>query len=274
MEGTGKTESARPTTLNDYRAMKERGDKIVVLTAYDYLMARILESCQIDMILVGDSAGMVFSGYSNTLPVTVDDMIYHAKAVGRGAPETPIVVDMPFLSFQVSPEEAIRNCGKVLKETRAMAVKIEGGEEIAPTVKALIDASIPVMGHVGLTPQSIHKFGGYRLRGRNIDQQKKLIADAGILQDAGCFSIVLEMVPAELAFKITNNLQIPTIGIGAGPSCDGQVLVLPDMLGLNEGFEPKFLKKYASLGSEIRRAVGLYKGEVKSGAYPSEKESY
>ena len=206
--------------------------------------------------------------------MTVDEMIYHAKAVGRGAVGTPIVVDMPFLSFQVSVTEAIRNCGRVLKETRAMAVKIEGGADMIPTVEALLGASIPVMGHIGLTPQSIHKFGGYRLRGRSPDQRKQLIDDAALLQDAGCFSIVLEMVPADLALEITESLRIPTIGIGAGPSCDGQVLVLPDMLGLNEGFEPRFLKKYASLASEIREAVGKYREEVKSGLYPSERESY
>jgi 3-methyl-2-oxobutanoate hydroxymethyltransferase len=266
--------SMRPRSLVDYRRMKERGEKIAVLTAYDFLMARILESSGIDMVLVGDSVGMVFSGHSNTLPVTVDEMIYHARAVGRGIKDTPIIVDMPFMSFQVSSTEAVRNCGHVLKETRAMAVKIEGGEEIMPTVSALIRASIPVMGHIGLTPQSIHRFGGYGLQGRDPEQKEKLMRDAARLQEAGCFSIVLEMIPSELAGKITANLDIPTIGIGAGPSCDGQVLVLPDMLGLNEGFEPKFLKKYASLGQETRHAVRAFIEEVKSGMYPSDKESY
>ena len=269
-----KIEEKRPLSLGDYRRMKENGEKIAVLTAYDFLMARILEECRIDMILVGDSVGMVFSGYANTLPVTVDDMIYHARAVGRAVKKTPIVVDMPFLSFQVSEAEAIKNCGRVLKETNAMAVKLEGGEEMAPIVSALIRSSIPVMGHIGLTPQSIHKFGGYGLRGKSAEQQEKLIEDAGLLQEAGCFSIVLEMIPADLAFKISSNLRIPTIGIGAGPSCDGQVLVLPDMLGLNEGFEPRFLKKYAALGEETRRAVVRYIEEVKSVAYPAKDYSY
>jgi 3-methyl-2-oxobutanoate hydroxymethyltransferase len=267
-------EKNRPLSLIDYRKMKEKGEKIVVLTAYDFLMARILESCRIDMILVGDSAGMVFSGYENTLPVTVEDMIYHGRAVCRAVEDTPVVVDMPFLSYQVSASEAIRNCGRVLKETDAMAIKVEGGEEIISTVTALIKASIPVMGHVGLTPQSIHKIGGYRLQGKDSEQREKLIRDVHLLEDAGCFAIVLEMIPSDLAFKISSDLQIPTIGIGAGPSCDGQVLVLPDMLGLNEGFEPKFLKKYASFGEETRKAVLKYIDEVKSGIYPSKKESY
>jgi 3-methyl-2-oxobutanoate hydroxymethyltransferase len=274
MEEKDKLEDNRPRTLNDYRTMKEKGEKIVVLTAYDFLMARILEKCHVDMVLVGDSVGMVFAGHPNTLPVTVEDMIYHARAVGRGVENIPIVVDMPFLSFQVSVAEAIRNCGRVLKETSAMAVKLEGGAEIIPTIRALIEASIPVMGHIGLTPQSIHKFGGYKLRGRNSEQQQKLTQDANLLQDAGCFSIVLEMIPADLAFKISSNVQIPTIGIGAGPHCDGQVLVLPDMLGLNEGFEPKFLKKYAQLGEDACRAITRFVGEVKSGDYPAKDQSY
>jgi 3-methyl-2-oxobutanoate hydroxymethyltransferase len=274
MGKTEQIEHSRPESLNDYTSMKERGEKIVVLTAYDFLMARILEECRIDMILVGDSAGMVFSGHANTLPVTVDEMIYHARAVGRGATETPIVVDMPFLSYQVAIPDAIRNCGRVLKETSAMAVKLEGGEEIVSTVQALLAASIPVMGHIGLTPQSIHKFGGYRLRGRAPDQREKLIRDAHLLEDAGCFSIVLEMIPSDLASKISGDLRIPTIGIGAGPSCDGQVLVLPDLLGLNEGFRPRFLKTYASLAEETRGAVRRYIEEVRTGVYPSAEQSY
>ncbi len=274
MKEKEKVKRDRPLTLTDYGKMKERGEKIVVLTAYDFLMARILEECRIDMILVGDSAGMVFSGYENTLPVTVEDMIYHAGAVCRGVKDTPVVVDMPFLSYQVSAQEAIRNCGRVLKETNGKAVKVEGGEEIISTVSALIRASIPVMGHIGLTPQSIHKIGGYRLQGKDSGQQEKLMRDAHLLEDAGCFSIVLEMIPSDLAAKISSELRIPTIGIGAGPSCDGQVLVLPDMLGLNEGFEPRFLKKYAFLGKETRKAVSKYIEEVKSGAYPSKEESY
>jgi 3-methyl-2-oxobutanoate hydroxymethyltransferase len=274
MTDKDKNEIKRPSSLGDYRKMKESGEKIAVLTAYDFLMARILEECKIDMILVGDSVGMVYSGHDNTLPVTVDDMIYHARAVGRAVKRTPIVVDMPFLSYQVSEAEAIRNCGRVLKETSAVAVKIEGGEEMISIASALIRSSIPVMGHIGLTPQSIHKFGGYKLRGKNREQQEKLIKDANLLQEAGCFSIVLEMIPADLAFKISGNLQIPTIGIGAGPSCDGQVLVLPDMLGLNMGFEPKFLKKFGSLGEDARKAVTRYIEEVKSGVYPAKDQSY
>jgi 3-methyl-2-oxobutanoate hydroxymethyltransferase len=254
--------------------MKERGEKIAVLTAYDFLMARLLEACRIDLILVGDSAGMVVAGHENTLPVTVDEMIYHARAVGRGARETPIVVDMPFLSYQVTAEDAVRNAGRILKETTAMAVKLEGGEGVVPTIRALLDASIPVMGHIGLTPQSIHKFGGYRVRGRGADQREALIRDAHLLEEAGCFAIVLEMVPADVAAKISGDLRIPTVGIGAGPSCDGQVLVLPDLLGLNEGFRPRFLKTYAALADETRKAVRAYIDEVKSGDYPSAEQSY
>jgi len=264
----------KPRSLSDYTRMKEKGEKIAVLTAYDYLMALILESSDVDMILVGDSVAMVFSGHSNTLPVTLDEMIYHAKAVCRGARETPVIVDMPFLSFQVSVEETVRNCGRVLKETNAMAVKIEGGEEIIPAISALNKASIPIIGHLGLTPQSIHKIGGYRIQGRSPEQRERLLKDAGLLQEAGCFSIVLEMIPSELAAEISGSLQIPTIGIGAGPSCDGQVLVLPDMLGLNEEFKPKFLKKYAKLGGEVRDSVSRYVQEVRSGEYPADDQSY
>jgi len=255
--------------------MKERGERIAVLTCYDHLFARLLDASDVDVVLVGDSVGQVILGYDSTLPVTLDAMIHHASAVRRGITRALLVVDMPFLSFQVSDEDALRNAGRILKETGAEAVKLEGGDEAAlGRVRALVRAGMPVMGHVGLTPQSVHRFGGYGVRGREPEEAARLRRQAVALEEAGCFSIVLELVPATLAREVSEGLRIPTIGIGAGPGCDGQVLVLPDMLGLNEGFEPKFLRRFADLGPRVREAVESYVAAVRDGTYPGASESY
>ncbi len=269
------TRPPRPVTTSQLVAMKSRNERIAVLTAYDYLMAGLVDASGVDCILVGDSLGQVVAGETSTLPVTLDQMIYHAKAVRRAITHALLVVDMPFLTYQVSEEEALRNCGRVLQETGAQAVKVEGGyERMAQTIRRLVDAGIPVMGHLGLTPQSVHGLGGYRLVGRGSSERARLLADAQRLAEAGCFSVVLEMLPSGLAGEITRSIPIPTIRIGAGPECDGQVLVLPDMLGLNEGFSPGFLKRYAELAAEVRAAVTEYVREVKGGAYPGPEHSY
>lgn len=265
----------RPVSTRDFIAMKQRGEKIAMLTAYDFLFARIVDEAGVDGVLVGDSAGQVFAGYGSTLPVTLEQMIYHARAVRRGVRRALLIVDMPFLTYQVSAEEAIRNCGRVLQETGAQAVKLEGGsEEMVETVRRLVTVGIPVMGHLGLTPQSVNVFGGYGVRGREEDERAAIVTAARRLSDAGCFSLVLEMLPRGLAAQISRALPIPTIGIGAGPDCDGQVLVLPDMLGLNETFSPKFLKRYDELGPAARGAVSRYVQEVKSGCYPGPEHTY
>ena len=231
---------SRPVTTTDLLRMKSDGKKIVVLTAYDALFAALLDQAGIDVLLVGDSVHQVLGGADSTLGATLDQMIYHGGQVNRGAKRALVVVDMPFLSYQVSPEDAIRNAGRILKETGASAVKLEGGQPMAPTVEALVERGIPVMGHVGLTPQSVHALGGYKVQGRDEDSAERLVADAVALERAGAFAVVLELVPTGLAERVSSVLTIPTIGIGAGPNCDGQVLVLHDMLGLNEGFTPKF----------------------------------
>lgn len=272
--GDGSGGDARVTT-DDFARMKERGEAIAVLTCYDHLFARLLDTTALDAVLVGDSLGEVALGYRTTLPVTLDEMIHHASAVRRGLEGPLLVVDLPFLSFQVSPEDAVRSAGRVLKESGAEAVKLEGGgERVVEAARRMVDAGIPVMGHVGLTPQSVHQFGGYGVRGRDPDEAEATLERARALDDAGCFSLVLEMVPDELAARITGEVSAATIGIGAGPDVDGQVLVLPDMLGLNRGFEPRFLRKFAELGGEARRAVGDYVEAVKDGDYPSPGESY
>jgi 3-methyl-2-oxobutanoate hydroxymethyltransferase len=274
-ESSKPVKSARPMTTVELVAMKERGERIAVLTAYDFLMAGLVDESGIDCVLVGDSLGQVVAGEDSTLPVTLDQMIYHAKAVRRGLKRALLVVDMPYLTYQVSEEDALRNCGRVLQESGAQAVKVEGGyERMAQTIRRMVDAGIPVMGHLGLTPQSVHGLGGYRLVGRADAERERLLADAERLARAGCFSIVLEMLPQGLAGEITRSIPIPTIGIGAGPKCDGQVLVLPDMLGLNEGFSPGFLKRYADLAADVRAAVTDYVKEVKDGAYPGPEHSY
>lgn len=274
-ESTTSTRSPRPMTTSQLVAMKARGERIAVLTAYDYLMAGLVDASGVDCVLVGDSLGQVFAGETSTLPVTLEQMIYHSKAVRRAVAHALLVVDMPFLTYQVSEEEAVRNCGRVLQEAQAQAVKVEGGyERVAATIRRLVDVGIPVMGHLGLTPQSVHRLGGYRLVGRADEERERLLADARRLVEAGCFSIVLEMLPRGLAGEITRSIPIPTIGIGAGPECDGQVLVLPDMLGLNEGFSPGFLKLYATLATEVRAAVKKYVEDVKKGSYPGSEHSY
>ena len=255
--------------------MKAKGERIAVLTAYDFLMAGLVDEAGIDCVLVGDSLGQVFAGEASTLPVTLEQMIYHTRAVRRAVKHALLVIDMPFLTYQVSPEEAIRNCGRALQETGAQAVKLEGGnEEMAETIRRIVAAGIPVMGHLGLTPQSVHALGGYRLIGREAEEGERLMGSARRITEAGCFSMVLEMVPQGLAGQITREIPIPTIGIGAGPECDGQVLVLPDMLGLNEAFSPGFLKRYAKLAGSVREAVAEYVREVKEGSYPGPEHSY
>lgn len=274
MSTTGPQDS-RAVSVRDLIEMKRRGEKIVALTAYDYLFGRIVDEAGSDVILVGDSLGQVVLGYDSTIPVTLQEMIHHSKAVRRGVKRGLLVVDMPFLTYQVSREETMRNCGTVLKETGAEAVKIEGGDQrIADTVHMLVSAGIPVMGHIGLTPQSVHAMGGYRVQGREPAEAERIIAEARRLADAGCFSIVLELMPANLSADITRAIQIPTIGIGAGPSCDGQVLVLYDMLGLNDRFKPKFLRRFGNLADDSRTAIGSYVDAVRNGSYPDAETSF
>src|SRR5712671_1179663 len=267
------TDAPKPVTVHDLLKMKQAGERIVVLTCYDALFARLLDASGVDILLVGDSLNQVLAGASSTLSATLDQMIYHTTMVRRGTERAMVVCDMPFLSYQISPEEALRNCGRVMKETGCNAIKIEGGQTMAATVRRLVDIGIPVMGHLGLTPQSVHALGGYRVQGREQAEAGRLKADATALQDAGAFAIVLELVPAPLASQITKSLSIPTIGIGAGPACDGQVLVLHDMLGLNEGFNPKFLKRYAALAEDVREAVRRFAAEVREGRYPGPEHS-
>lgn len=262
------------TSIKDFSKAKEAKEPISMVTCYDYAFARLVEDSDIDTILVGDSLGMVQAGLESTIPVTVDQMIYHSQIVRRGAPTKFIVTDLPFMSYHVSIEDTMRNCGRVMKETGCNAVKLEGGVEFAPVITALVTASIPVVAHLGLTPQSVHKLGGYTVQGRAEDQKKKLISDAKAVQDAGAFALVLEMVPETVAHEITEMLEIPTIGIGAGRHTSGQVLVLNDMLGMNKGFDPKFLKKYANLAGTIEDALNSYSREVKEGIFPAEKNVF
>lgn len=258
--------------------MKQRGEKIAMLTAYDYTMARILDRSGVDAILVGDSASNVFAGHNTTLPMTVDEMIYHAKAVVRGVQaetsRSMIIVDMPFMSYQLSPEDAVRNAGKIMKEHECDAVKMEGGRVIAEAVKRITDIGIPVMGHLGLMPQSIYKYGSYKVRAQEEEEAAQLMEDARTLEQAGAFAIVLEKIPSKLAGEVSRSLTIPTIGIGAGPECDGQVLVINDMLGLSNEFRPRFVRRYADLSSVIEQAVREYVEDVRSNSFPSVDESY
>ncbi len=267
------TIDSRPRTVPDLTAMKAQGRRIVMLTCYDAMFARILDSAPVDVFLVGDSLNQVVAGRESTLSATLDQMIYHAASVRRGTPAL-MFVDMPFLTYQVSIEEAIRNAGRVMQETGANGVKIEGGEPMAATVRALVDRGIPVMGHLGLTPQSVHALGGYRVQGREPAVADRLLADAQALQSAGACAIVLELTPAALSRRLTDALLVPTIGIGAGPGCDGQVLVLHDMLGLNEMFKPKFLKRYAELGAGVRQAATDFAADVREGRYPDGPHSF
>lgn len=254
--------------------MKERGEKITALTAYDYLMARYLDEAGIDFILVGDSLGNVIQGNATTLTVTLDEIIYHAKIVKKAVKTALLVVDLPFMSYHVDLKESVRNCGRVMKETGADAVKLEGGERIAEVVKHLVKVGIPVMGHLGLTPQSINIFGTYVTRGTDPKEARMIQKDAKILQDAGCFGVVLEKIPASLAKKITASLKIPTIGIGAGVNCDGQILVTHDMLGMTEMFHPRFVRKYLNIAEQSKNAFKNYIKDVKHTKFPARSESY
>jgi 3-methyl-2-oxobutanoate hydroxymethyltransferase len=254
--------------------MKQRGEKITCLTAYDYSFARILDAAGVDILLVGDSVGCVVQGQANTLPVTLDEMIYHTKAVVRGRTRALVVGDMPFLSFQVSKEQAVQNAGRFLQDAGAEAVKLEGGGAMRKTIAAITRVGIPVMGHVGLTPQSVHRFGGYKIQGKDKERRKTIVNDALAVEEGGGFAIVLEGMPAELAQEITERLTIPTIGIGAGASCDGQVLVIHDMLGLFDDFTPKFVKRFADLKSVMTGAVESFVKEVREQKFPSEEHSF
>ncbi|MBI3292801.1 MAG: 3-methyl-2-oxobutanoate hydroxymethyltransferase [Elusimicrobia bacterium] len=263
-----------PVTTTALRRMKERAEKIAVLTCYDATTARLLSEAGVEILLVGDSLGMVKLGYPTTLPVTVEDILRHTQAVSRGNTRALVVADMPFLSFQLSVSEAMRNCGRMLKEGGAAAVKLEGGHGILETVEALVAAGIPVMGHLGMTPQSLHVFGGYKVQGRSSAAARRIVADAKALERAGAFSLVLECIPPQLAKQVTRELAIPTIGIGAGPFCDGQVLVVDDLLGLHTGVSPKFVKQYAHLAPQISQAVRAYVRDVKTSRFPTAAHSY
>ncbi len=255
------------TTLSD---MKKKGEKITALTAYDAAAAKILNECGVEIVLVGDSVGNVKLGYENTVPVTMDEMLHHTKAVRRGNSAALLVADMPYLSYQLSVNDAKANAGRLVKEGGAEAVKLEGGMEVAPAIKALVDINIPVMGHLGLTPQAIYKMGGYKMQGKSEAAREKMVTDAKVLEGAGVFAIVLECIPPDLAKEITRKVSVPTIGIGAGPHCDGQVLVTDDLLGLTEDPVPKFVKRYANLRQETREAVKKFQDEVRSQKYPSD----
>jgi 3-methyl-2-oxobutanoate hydroxymethyltransferase len=253
---------------------KKGVEKIVVLTAYDVAFARLADKAGVDAVLVGDTLGMVVQGQTSTLPVTVDEMIYHARMVGRGISRAHLVVDMPFMSYQASAEDGMHAAGRLMKEGGAEAVKLEGGEEVAELVARLVKAGIPVMGHVGMTPQSVHQYGGFKTQGRTEDQRRHIIAGAEALAQAGAYAIVLEAMPSTVAVEVTQAVPVPTIGIGAGASCDGQVLVMHDLLGMDPVWQPRFVRRYAELGKEIERAFGAYAADVRAGRFPSSEESY
>jgi 3-methyl-2-oxobutanoate hydroxymethyltransferase len=261
-------------TIQDFLKKKAENRKITMITAYDYPFAKVVDEAGIDAIIVGDSVGMVVQGLENTLPVTMDEMIYHTKIVSRAVNNALVIGDLPFMSYQASVEDAVRNAGKFLKDAGASAVKIEGGAEVAQHIRAMTKSDIPVMAHIGLTPQSIHRMGGYKVQGKTEESAKRLIEEAHVTEDAGAFSLLLEAIPMELAKKITEELSIPTIGIGAGPYCDGQVLVLHDVLGLFERFLPRFAKRYANLRDEALNAIKVYKEEVEKRIFPSEEQSF
>lgn len=264
----------KPKTILDIAVMKQQQEKITVLTAYDYPFARLIDMAGIDMILVGDSVGSVFSGYDNTLPVTMDEMIYHTRAVVRGCQQALIITDMPFMSYQVSIAEARVNAGRLIKEAGAQAVKLEGGVNMAETIRAIVDIDIPVVGHIGLTPQSIHRMGGFKVQGRQDEQARQIIADAKAVEQAGAFAVVLEGIPSDLAKEVTEALDIPTIGIGAGVDCDGQVLVIHDILGLCDKYSPKFVKRFADISETISQGISEYISEVKGGDFPGPEHSF
>ncbi len=270
----GTSGRTRPVSVTDFLAFKQRGEKFAMLTAYDYLSAQILEEAGLPLILVGDSLGMVMLGYDSTVPVTMDEMLHHTRAVKRGAPNAFVVGDMPFGSFQEGPEQALRNASRFLKEAGANGVKLEGGGRMIEVVRVLTEAGIPVMGHLGLTPQSVNALGGYRVQGRTEEAAERMVQDALGLQEAGAFTIVLEAVPSDVGRRVTEAVDVPTIGIGAGPDTDAQVLVWHDMLGLTAGRLPRFVKPYASLRSEIQSAVKTYMHEVADGEYPAPEHTY
>lgn len=268
-------QAERPITVRDFAERKRTGEKLVVMTAYDALFGRLVDESGVDAILVGDSVGTAVMGHSSTLPVTLDQMIYHASAVRRGVKRALIIIDMPFLSYQASIESAVLNCGRAIQETGVSAVKVEGGSpEMLDTVHALVRTGIPVVAHIGFTPQSVNTIGGARVQGREEEGAERLIGEAKGLEEAGAFAIVLELVPSAVSARITAAVDIPTIGIGAGAECDGQVLVLPDVLGLNDTFQPKFLKRYAEMAEDVRKALGSWARDVRSGAYPDADHSF
>ena len=264
----------RAVTTLRLKEMKDRGEKIAMLTSYDYSMAKIVDAAGVDVILVGDSAANVMAGYETTVPITLDAMIYHARSVVRAVERALVVVDLPFGTYQGNSKMALDSAIRIMKETEADAVKLEGGEEILESVERILTAGIPIMGHLGLTPQSIHKFGTYTVRAREEAEAEKLVRDARLLEEAGCFAVVLEKIPAALAERVSKELSIPTIGIGAGGGTDGQVLVIHDMLGINKGFSPRFLRRYADLHTVMTDAVGRYVADVKSQDFPNEQEQY
>ena len=261
-------------TINEIKEMKQKKEKIPMLTAYDYVTARMIDEAGTPLILVGDSLGMVMLGYESTIPVTMEDMIHHTKAVVRGSKKALVVGDMPFMTYHISMSDALDNAARFIQEGGAQAVKLEGGEVVAETVRRLVACGIPVMGHIGLTPQSIHQLGGFKVRGKGLEEARKLLSDARLLEQAGAFAIVLECTPGPLSALISQKLAIPTIGIGAGPDCDGQVQVISDLLGLYTEFVPKHAKQYARLAGEIKTAVSTYAAEVKSGSFPTAEQSY
>lgn len=265
--------ASRPT-ISDIHELYAEETPITMVTAYDYTFARLVDRADLDVILVGDSLGNVIQGHDNTVPVDVDDIVYHTRAVVRGSPTTHVVADLPFMSYQANDDEGLRNAGRVLKQGRAQAVKLEGGETVAPLVDRMTDAGIPVVGHLGLTPQSVHAFGGYSVQGRDEEAARRLMADARALEDAGIYMLVLEMVPAALAKKVTETLSVPTIGIGAGAHTSGQVLVIQDLLGMNEEFQPRFVKRFAELESTIVDALDDYRDEVRARTFPDDEHAY
>ena len=271
---TAKSTRGRKVTTRSLLQMKAAGEVITALTAYDFLMAQLIDRAGIDVILVGDSAGMVVQGFETTVPVTMEQMLYHSAVVARGVERALVVADLPFMSYQVNPDEALRNAGRMIKESSVEAVKLEGGEILCPTIRRIVDVGIPVMGHLGLTPQSIHKFGTYQVRATEPEEADEVRKDARALEDAGVFAIVIEKVPAELAREIAQSVRIPVIGIGAGPGCDGQILVSHDMLGIYTRFHPRFVRRYAELGREMQAAFERYGRDVRAGEFPSADESY
>lgn len=268
------TAAKRPVTIHRLIKWKQKGRRIAAVTAYDYTMARLVEQAGVDLILVGDSLGNVIQGHDSTIPVTVDDVVYHSRAVARAVEHAHLVGDMPFMSYQASLEEGMRNAGRLMKEGHVHSVKLEGGRQHADLVRRLVRSGVPVMGHLGLTPQSVHQLGGYRVQGRTEEAARLIVEDARILEQAGAYSIVLECVPERVAREVTKALSIPTIGIGAGPHCDGQILVLQDLLGLNDEFKPRFVRRFANLAEETVSALSTYVDEVRSESFPSAEETF